>query len=132
MPGKPINVMAHSLGGLLVIDAALGAEGRQLVIDRLVTFGSQAAFFHVMTPRNGLKAYEKGKFATLPNTVNHWTNLWHRMDVLAFTAKPVFRLADGSSPVELDVTSSGSEIIALRAWLHSCYWDSPELLDAWR
>lgn len=128
---KPINVMAHSLGGLLILDAALAAEGRQLWINRLVTFGSQPAFFHVMSPRNGLASYELGKPVSLPSSIRHWTNLWHRLDVLAFLAKPVFRLHDGSAPVEVDVTSTASGIANMNGWLHGCYWNSSELLDAW-
>lgn len=128
--GKPINVMAHSLGGLLALDAALGAEGRQLEINRLVTFGSQPAFFHVMAPRYGLPHYEKGKRVTLPDTIRHWTNLWHRLDVLAFVAEPVFELHDGSDIVEVDVTASSSEIAAANGWLHSYYWRSTQLLNA--
>lgn len=130
---KPINVMAHSLGGLAVVDAALsGLDDRRLWIDKLVTFGSQPAFFHVMAPRKNLAKYEPGKPVTLPGTIKQWTNLWHRMDVLAFIAKPVFRLADGSSPVEVDVASRASEIAELKGWLHSIYWESEELLDAWK
>jgi hypothetical protein len=129
---KPVNVMAHSLGGLVVLDAALTAEGQTLWINRLVTFGSQPAFFHVLAPRKDLDRFEKGKPVTLPGTIKHWTNLWHRLDVLAFTAKPVFRLEDGTAPIEVDVGTTASEIMTLKGWLHSCYWESGELLDAWR
>ncbi len=130
---KPVNVMAHSLGGLAVFDAATtGLGGRKLWIDRLVTFGSQPAFFHVMAPRYNLPAYQSGVPVPLPASIAHWTNLWHRLDVLAFMANPVFRLADGTTPVEVDVASRGSEIVALKGWLHSIYWESQELLDAWK
>ncbi len=126
---QPINVMAHSLGGLLVLDAALGAERRTLHVNRLVTFGSQPAFFHVMAPRDGLPHYEKGKRVRLPDSIGHWTNLWHRMDLLAFVAQPVFELHDGRDIVEIDVTSTSSEIAAVNGWLHGCYWRSAQLLN---
>ena len=130
---KPVNVMAHSLGGLAVFDAATtGLGSRKLWIDRLATFGSQPAFFHVMAPRYNLPAYRPGHPVQLPANIAHWINLWHRLDVLAFMAKPVFRLADGTAPVEVDVTSRASEIVALKGWLHSIYWESQELLDAWK
>lgn len=130
---KPVNVMAHSLGGLAVVDAATtGLRGRKLWIDRLATFGSQPAFFHVVAPRYNLSAYQPGHPVQLPGSIAHWTNLWHRLDVLAFMAKPVFVLADGTAPVEVDVASRGSEISALKGWLHSIYWESQELLDAWK
>lgn len=130
---RPVNVMAHSLGGLAVFDAATtGLGGRILWIGRLATFGSQPAFFHVLAPRYNLPAYQPGRPVQLPASIAHWTNLWHRLDVLAFMARPVFRLADGTSPVEVDVASRASEIVALNGWLHSIYWESQELLDVWK
>lgn len=127
---KRVDVLAHSLGGLLALEAALGVEQRQLWIDKLVTFGSQPAFFHVMTPRGKLTPYAPGQRVRLPSTIRHWTNLWHRLDLLAFMASPVFELHDGSKVEEVDVVSSGSEIAEAKGWLHSCYWNSPKLLDA--
>lgn len=129
----PIGVMAHSLGGLLVIDAALGAElDRRLWIDRLVTFGSQPAFFHVMAPRKGIEQYTLGKPVVLPETIRSWTNLWHQLDVLAFAASKVFRVHDGSTPKDVRVDTMGTEIIENSGWLHSVYWNSPQLVAAWR
>ena len=112
--------MAHSLGGLLVLDAAPGTEsGRTLWLERFVTFGSQAAFFHIMAPRKGLSAYAHGSHVSLPKSIATWSNLWHPLDLPAFVAGPVFRLAGGKPPVDIEVTAKASEIVDDKGWLHS-------------
>ncbi|MDG9927380.1 MULTISPECIES: hypothetical protein [unclassified Pseudomonas] len=130
--GKPVHVMAHSLGGLLVLDAALGACGRTLHIKRLVTFGSQPAFFHIMTPRYGLAPYQHAQPVALPASIARWTNLWHPLDVLAFVTATVFRLSDGGAPQDVQVQTNASTIADAGGWLHSVYWRSPELVAAWK
>ncbi len=130
--GKPVHVMAHSLGGLLVLDAALGACGRTLHVGQLVTFGSQPAFFHIMTPRNGLSPYRQGHPVDLPGSIARWTNLWHPLDVLAFVTSTVFRLSGDSAPQDIQVQASASTIAEAGGWLHSVYWRSPELVAAWK
>ncbi|WP_322617477.1 hypothetical protein [Pseudomonas sp. BIC9C] len=129
--GKPVHVMAHSLGGLLVLDAALGACGRTLHIERLVTFGSQPAFFHIMTPRNGLAPYRHAQPVVLPASIARWINLWHPLDVLAFITASVFRLSGGGAPQDVQVQTNASTIADAGGWLHSVYWRSPELVAAW-
>lgn len=132
---RPIDVMAHSLGGLLVLDAALGAElgSRRLHVRKLVTFGSQPAFFHVMTPRQGIPRYvaTAGRVRLPAGSIGSWTNLWHPLDVLAFLAGSVFELPDGSYPVDLEVATPGTDIIERRGWLHSVYWSNPLLSQQW-
>lgn len=129
--GNPVSIMAHSLGGLLVLDAALGAhQCRPLWVDQLVTFGSQPAFFHIMTPRDGLQAYQPGRRSRLPPTIRRWRNLWHPLDPLAFVVAPVFELSDGSIPEDLIVRTGARTIAEHELWLHSVYWRSPELVRA--
>lgn len=98
-PEKPITVLAHSLGGIVAFDMAM-ADDDPLHIGRFVTFGSQPAFFHVLDPRGGgLDAYD-GQPVTLKPTIQSWVNIWDEYDLLAFGVSEVFRLADGSAPVE--------------------------------
>lgn len=145
---RPIYVLAHSLGGLVTLDAALGSDvladdglPRKLHIKNWVTFGSQPGFFHIVAPRQGIEPYVPGRPCGLPNTIGRWINLWHPMDLLAFVAAPVFRLSDGTSPEDIRVDAGGSDILQNRFWLHSVYWTSPQLAaslkakpsrDAWR
>jgi hypothetical protein len=133
---QPITVMAHSLGGLVTFDAALGSDvlldgvPRRLHIKRWITFGSQPAFFHVMAPRKGIEKYTPDKRVLLPPSIRSWTNLWHPLDLLAFSAASVFCLDNGALPLDVRVDSSASEIASDKGWLHSSYWESAELQDA--
>lgn len=126
----PIHVIAHSLGGVIAFDASMNpaSEEKRLWIKSLVTFGSQAAFFHIVDPRvPPLNRYASGSPVTLHPSIARWTNLWNPMDLLAFTAGTVFRLADGGTPEDICVESSASELVSERAWTHSIYWESEEL-----
>jgi hypothetical protein len=133
---RPITVAAHSLGGLVTLDAALGSQmlvdgaPRCLHIKRWITFGSQPAFFHVMAPRHGIAPYTPGQRVDLPYSIGPWTNLWHPLDLLAFSASSVFRMADGSAPMDVRVDSSATEIAKSKGWLHSSYWNSSQLQEA--
>lgn len=133
---KPITVLAHSLGGLVVLDAALGSEvvvdgqPRQLHVQHWITYGSQPSFFHVIAPRQGIPPYTTGKPVVLPGTIAKWTNLWHPMDLLAFTASPVFQLQGDKAPVDIRVDTPASDILQSKFWLHSIYWTSPQLLKS--
>ena len=52
--GHAVDVIAHSLGGVIVFDAATTATPL-LHVRRFVTFGSQASFFQVVDPRIGAR-----------------------------------------------------------------------------
>jgi hypothetical protein len=131
---QPISVLAHSLGGVIAFDAAMDppSEAQRLWIKSFVTFGSQSAFFHIVDPRTSLARYRQGAPVKLGPSIARWTNLWNTMDVLAFTAGTVFRLADGSIPRDICVQESISEIVQAKGWTHSVYWTSDDLLSAAR
>lgn len=116
----------------MAFDAAVQSTGRRLHLSRFLSFGSQAAFFHVLAPRHGIAAYSAGQPVTLPPSIGQWTNLWHPLDMLAFAAATVFRLHDGKPPRDVRVDTPASEIVDRVGWLHSCYWESAALLAAVR
>jgi hypothetical protein len=120
-------MVGHSLGGVIAFDLAVAGE-RPLWTNGLVTFGSQSPFFHVLDPRGDLAAFRPGQPVTLPPTIPCWTNLWEPLDILAFIAGKVFRLATGEPPTDQEVPHRGS----FGLWTHSSYWIVPELADAIR
>jgi hypothetical protein len=122
---KPINVIAHSLGGVVSFDAALD-QIRPLWIKAFLTFGSQAPFFHIVDPRGSLAAYIRGHPVILPKTIGGWTNLWEPLDFLAFAASRVFRLYSGASPQDIEVDHLASYGLNT----HSVYWGAPQLVSA--
>lgn len=117
---KPINVIAHSLGGVVAFDAALDKQ-QPLWIKRFITFGSQSSFFHIFDPRTGLAQYTHDLPVTLPPTIQQWTNLWDPMDLLAFAMSSVFLLHDGKPPLDIPIHNSTSRIIYSKGWTHSLY-----------
>jgi hypothetical protein len=127
---KPIGVIAHSLGGVVSFDAMFApANGTTLYVDSFVTFGSQAAFFEIIDPRTKV-SYSTGQPITLPGALKKWINLWDVVDLLAFTASTVFRLSDGSKPEDIAVEDPISVMLDAKLWLHSIYWQAPQLVAA--
>jgi hypothetical protein len=124
---EPITIVAHSLGGLVVLDMLLAGDLRAR---RLVTAGSQPAMFHVLHRLGTLAAYAPGRSTPLPPAIASWVNLWHPMDPLAFVAAPVFSLANGELPRDVRIDTPLSTVIDERFWLHSAYWHSDALIDA--
>ncbi|MFE4520233.1 hypothetical protein ACFRMQ_39460 [Kitasatospora sp. NPDC056783] len=115
-PNRPVRVVAHSLSGVVAVDMATGTS--PLWTEKLLTFGSQAAFFHVCDPRGGqLQPYAGDRRVALPPSLASWTSLWEPLDVLAFVASAVFQLHDGSSPTDVPVPHMATTGL----WTHSAY-----------
>ena len=124
-PERHVDVLAHSLGGVITVDLATTKEN-PLWIRRLVTFGSQSPFFHVCDPRGGVLTEYTGTPVPLPASVGAWTNLWEPLDPVAFIAARVFRLADGSAPIDIEVPHLASSGL----WTHTDYWKLRFVADA--
>jgi hypothetical protein len=130
---QPIDVVAHSLGGLIAFDAAVSPAMRpNLWIRNLITFGTQVSAFEVFDHRGrGLPAYVPSTPSTppisvnLPTTIGTWTNLWEPMDPLAFRMKNVFKLAAGEIQEEFV-----PHLLSAGLWTHSAYWTSDQLKQA--
>ncbi|MDH6130764.1 hypothetical protein P3T37_000131 [Kitasatospora sp. MAA4] len=122
---RPVRVVAHSLGGVIAVDLATAAT--PLWTRSLLTFGSQSAYFHLCDPRGGQLLPHRGTDpVALPPSLGRWTNLWEPMDVLAFVAAGVFRLHDGTTPLDVPINHTASAGL----WTHSAYWDLPEVAAA--
>ena len=119
---RPVQVIAHSLGGVVAFDAANRARN-PLYIDKLLTFGSQSAFFNVVAPRHVLPLYQHGHSIELGETVGQWVNLFEPMDFLAFAASPVFSTANSENLIDKMVAHRFSYGV----YTHSIYWQTDEL-----
>jgi len=131
-PGKPIKVIAHSLGGVVAFDMAVRNED-PLYVEAFVTLGSQPAFFHLLDPREGLAPFEDGEPVALPPTIGRWTNVWDEYDLLAFGTGEVFRLDGGGVPTDTAVRCTRSRIKgAAFMRSHLGYFDNQHTANAAR
>ena len=128
-----VDVIAHSLGGVIIFDAATTATP-PLYVRRFVTFGSQSSFFEVVDPRKGLAIYvpKKGDGTSaqaipLPSSIETWLSLWEPLDPLAFLAGSIFRLSSQETPTDDMVPHAPAQL-----WTHSEYWTSDFVTEAIR
>jgi hypothetical protein len=82
-PGRPVTLLAHSLGGIACVDAML--EEPIPGVERLITVGSQAPFFYEI---DALAALPFGK--PLPDRFPAWLNIYDHRDFLSYVAAGVF------------------------------------------
>jgi pimeloyl-ACP methyl ester carboxylesterase len=126
---QPVKVVAHSLGGVVSFDLACRNQDA-LHIDALVTLGSQPAFFHLLDPREGVADFE-GEPVAVPETIGRWTNVWDEYDMLGFATDEVFRLYDGTAPLDVRVRATRSRVkggLMLRS--HLRYFTNKETAEA--
>jgi hypothetical protein len=124
-PREAVRVIGHSLGGVIAFDIATAKT--PLWTKALVTFGSQAPFFHVCDPRGGqLVPYEGTHLIQLPDSLHRWTNLWEPLDPLAFIAGRVFLQHDRLAPRDIAIEHLASSGL----WTHSAYWTLTQVADA--
>ncbi len=128
---KPIDVIAHSLGATMMFDLAVGGHP-PLHIDHFVTCASQTAFFHVIGASPlPINQADPDDVVTLPPTISSWANLYVPLDPWAFLTAPVFRLHDGSSPLDIEVfAGERSDKFFTHAASH--YWTHPVVLSTIR
>jgi len=120
---QPLDVFGHSLGGVIAFDLAAATEP-PLWIDRLLTFGSQSAFLHVLDPRGAPLQAFTGAPVPLGPSIGRWVNLWEPLDPLAFVASRVFRLASGALPQDRAI----EHLASYGLWTHSAYWAASDLI----
>lgn len=142
--GADVDVVAHSLGGLVVAEWLLGApverddgsagtppEERRL--RRLFTFGTQIS---LMAELHGLRTADGSTSSTPPllftGAVEKWVNVWHQIDPLAFVMGRVLHVPgpDGPVPVEdhrLTLIGAPDQLADIVS-THSSYWRDPRVL----
>ncbi|AEW93935.1 MULTISPECIES: lipase family protein [Streptomycetaceae] len=82
-PGRPVVLLAHSLGGIACVDLLATDPG--LRVDLLVTVGSQAPFLYELDALTGLRRGEP-----LPPAFPRWLNVYDERDLLGFVAAGIF------------------------------------------
>lgn len=123
----PLVVAGHSMGGVILYDllsdplemAALGARlGQPLQIDVFLTIGSQIALFEELKvfaasdDQYGAASAKPHDKVPRPACVQHWWNVFDKMDVLSFLAGPVF---DGAEDFAVDTVAGVADA-------HSAYF----------
>ncbi len=142
--GADVDVVAHSLGGLVVAEWLLGApverdDGSpgtppgERRLRRLFTFGTQIS---LMAELHGLRTADDFTPPTPPllftGAVEKWVNVWHQIDPLAFVMGRVIQLPGPDGPVPVEdhrLTLAGvprelGDIVSA----HSSYWKDPRVL----
>lgn len=124
---QPVHVVTHSLGGSVLFDLAVDGQPR-LHVGHLLSCACTAPYFHVIgcSPA-ALPPPVDGEHVELPPTIGRWTNYFIPLDPWGYLAAPVFRLADGSPPVDVEVHSGEREDRWLRHGA-SHYWRHPAVI----
>jgi hypothetical protein len=116
-PG-PLVVIAHSLGGVAVVDTLLLAPALCAKVSHLHTVGSQAGFFYEINALVG-RSFPDG--AALPAAFPAWSNFYDKSDMLSYLASPIF--GAGVQDIEIDNDQPFPQS-------HSGYWTNDTLWDA--
>ncbi len=113
----PVVVIAHSLGGVAVVDALLLEADLREKVAHLHTVGSQAGMFYEIDALVGMPFTEQGR---LPHGFPAWTNFYDKADMLSYLAGPIF----GPRVTDREVTSEQPFPQS-----HSAYWTADTLWD---
>lgn len=109
---EPVVVLAHSLGGVAVVDALLLDPGLRARVGYLITAGSQPGFFYEI---NGLVGMPYARDAGLPASFPRWLNFYDKADMLSYLAAPIF----GGKVIDVELASKQPFPQS-----HSAYWTS--------
>ena len=108
---EPIDVIAHSLGGVITFDMAMK---EQLWIGKFITMGSQAAFFHQLVQSSSFSK-------PLKPTIKTWHNFYENLDALAYKASKFILFDEKTRPIDIP-------IYCKRVLTHGCYWENETVL----
>ncbi|MEG2902552.1 MAG: alpha/beta fold hydrolase, partial [Massilia sp.] len=118
LKAKEVIILAHSLGGIACVE--LLAQHTPGHVKRLVTFGSQAPFFHEL---GALVTIEPGD--SLPAHFPSWSNFYDLNDPLSYIASKVF----SGDVSDYRVESGESFPASHSAYLHSTpFWQQLKAL----
>lgn len=122
----PVVLVAHSLGGIAAIDLLSNPRrARDLKVDMLVTFGTQAGLVFAM---DAMRYFRLREPVAPPDPVPFWLNFHGSGDLLSFKIAPLTELAVDHDDVPVDFTKmfpgSHGEYITLDLFWHRirAYW----------
>jgi hypothetical protein len=126
-----VDVLAHSLGGLVAVEWLFGASAGAAAttpaerrIQTLITFGTQVGLFCELRGLEG----PPGVVALPPVPIHlrlalrRWCNVWHALDPLAFAAAPVFAIEGRDGPVGIEDYRLPVHGMPASAAFHTAYW----------
>lgn len=125
---RPIPVVAHSLGALILFDMANNPEV-DFAIGTMVSFATQVSAIHLLEPRNPPPPFDGN--TRLPvgrDNIARWVNLWHPIDWLAFVMTGIFEPGDPSDPHITDIRLDIDGNLDVGN-VHSSYWKSGKAAD---
>ena len=134
----PVDVVAHSLGALVVVDWLLGAPteppdgsvatpSAERRVRHLVTMGAQVSLFAELEglATGAVHASPDGAVA-LPIALESWTNCWQGLDPLAFAMHRVIEIArPGGEPERVRDLCLAQQGVPRDLSFHSSYWTDP-------
>lgn len=94
--GRPVVVVAHSMGGIVTYSAldrlstTTGIAARPK-ISRLITIGTQVGVTEIL---QGLQGSLVSVPVPVPNLIEEWANFWNEGDLLAFETTGQFKATD--------------------------------------
>lgn len=116
---RPIPVVAHSLGALILFDTANDPK-IDFAIDTMVSFGTQVSAIHLLEPRDPPPTVGGTRIPIERANIGRWVNLWHPIDWLAFVMTGIFDPGDPAHPhitdIRLDVDGRGCSPAMLRSY----------------
>lgn len=120
---RPIPVVAHSLGALILFDLANNPKV-DFAIDTMVSFGTQVSAIHLLEPRNPPPPFDGSTRLPIDRAnIARWVNLWHPIDWLAFVMTGIFEPGPTSDPHITDIRLDIDANLDVRN-VHSSYWTS--------
>lgn len=118
-----VSVVGHSLGGVLLFDL-LSSDNAPSNVSRLITVGSQSAYFGACDALKTLRLDTSTNKIALPDHFPDWLNIFDTTDFLSFCAERSFSPA-GRSVTDRQVTSKVPFPDS-----HGAYWRNSEVYKA--
>lgn len=134
---QPVDIIAHSLGALIVVEWLLGAsvdnscgpptQPGERRIRNLVTFGAQVSLFSMFEGLRGVNdafgSTASPRDLSLP--LEQWWNVWQELDPLAFVMFHTLHVNNAGAHTTTGDLSLTQQHVPTSLSFHSSYWTDP-------